>query len=279
MKPKPLKTLKVTFNILDQQREHTTSKQRNYLVDNVRKVIQSPAVQERLRKRELVGYFGHYLREHAGKMHLDEKVMVPTPGGGHILVDAVPACVCTAIDIDDDGNLTHVEEIADNLEGRKTLSLFESGIGGFSWACDGGVYRGNTLISDLAGFDYVRQPLFSSNRPYVLDSAAQDSEAERAQLVLDSMVDLGVDEGVATGALQAFYASSANEAEHYRTGLEGQMLINAEVMAELEETKALLDAAQGRDSRRSGLLADMAKARNAAETDQVDAFIKSYSQD
>ena len=46
------RTIRATFNVLDTGRTYT-GKQRDYILDNVKEVINSPAVRERLRLRQL----------------------------------------------------------------------------------------------------------------------------------------------------------------------------------------------------------------------------------
>ena len=80
------RTIRVTFNIFDTGRKYTGT-QRDYILNNVKSVINSPAVRERLRLRQLQGYFGHTMRELAGKLNLTAKNVLNLPNGqqiGHI---------------------------------------------------------------------------------------------------------------------------------------------------------------------------------------------------
>ncbi len=179
------RTITSTFNIFDTGR-HYTGKQRNYLLDNVKKVVNSGAVQERLKLRQLYGYAGHALRELSGKMALSAKEVIRTPSGQEMVVDATPACVTTGIKIDGDGNVTHTQEVLDNDEGKKIWALHQSKVGGFSWAAKGGVKGGHTILDDLFGFDYVPDPLFATNKGWVMDSEQAGNVASRQQ-ILDAL--------------------------------------------------------------------------------------------
>ena len=209
--PKPLKKITCTFNIFDTGRKHS-GKERGYMLDNVRSVIEAPTTQERLSMREMLGYVGHGFRELAKKMNVGEVDTAKLANGQSLLIKAIPACVCTDLKIDNEGNLTHTQEVIDNEEGRTLLGLHNSRVGGFSWASTGGRQGVNTLIDKLYGFDYVVNPLFSGNRGFVLDSADDFNE----QAILDSMQDVGVETMTAKNRLQEWYASVDMEARHYR---------------------------------------------------------------
>lgn len=213
---KPLEQITCTFNIFDTGRVHG-DKNRGYLLDNVKSAINSSFVQERLRMREMLGYVGHGYRELAKKLNVGEVDTARLPNGQSTVIKAIPACVCTDIRIDDEGNLTHTQEIIDNEEGKTLLGLHNSRIGGFSWAASPAgnlaTMGSNTLIDGIYGFDYVVNPLFSSNRGFVLDSA--DDEAGE-QAILDSLQAHGIEAMEARDRLSEWYASVNIEAQHYR---------------------------------------------------------------
>lgn len=234
----PTKTIECTFNILDNGRTYT-GQQRNYVLDNVRNTLSLPHVQERLANKGAFGYFGHGIRRIAG-MNPEEKTVVQTKNGGSMIVDAIPSNLCTAVDLDDQGNLTHVEEIMDNDEGKKALGLHNSKAGGFSWACNGGKKSSNTILNDFFGFDYVKNPLFTGNRGYVLDDASDEYQG-----LFDSLVQTGLSEQVATQTLLDFQADAIQEAEAYKEQLEaavyGAVVLDG-VQSELATTKQEVQA-------------------------------------
>lgn len=241
---KKLQEIKLRFNIFDTGREYT-GKQRGYILDNVKQVINSPIVQERLRLREAVGYVGHGLREMAGQLTLGEKCSVKMPNGQMMVVDAIPSNVMTDISIDDDGWIEHTQEVLDNAEGKKLLGLHNSKIGGFSWASAGGKINANTIISDLMGFDYVHNPLFSSNRGYVLDSAEGEmSDIFDREMVLDNLTAAGIENAdEANMVLDSFVASAVFEASQYREQLFASQQIIADQHEKHIEQSLLLDSA------------------------------------
>ncbi|SKA52918.1 hypothetical protein [Photobacterium toruni] len=235
-----LQKIELKFNIFDTGREYT-GQQRGYILANVKQVINSPLVQERLRLREMVGYVGHGLREMAGKLTLGEKVSVKMANGQMMVVDAIPSNVTIDMSIDDDGNLTHTQEVLNNNEGQKLLGLHNSKIGGFSWAAGGGKVGENTIISDLLGFDYVHNPLFSSNRGYVLDSADNDTYDREA--ILDNLTAAGVNTEQREMVLDTFTASAVFEAAQYREQLFASQQVIADQHEKQSELQLLLDSA------------------------------------
>ncbi|MFA0012135.1 hypothetical protein AB4391_02115 [Vibrio lentus] len=280
-----LQRITCTFNIFDTGRKYT-GKQRGYILNNVKSVLNSPEVQERLRLRELVGYVSHGLREMAGKLTLGETLPVQLPNGQMTVVNAIPANVTVELSIDDDGNLTHTQEVLDNDEGRKLLGLHNSRIGGFSWACGGGKLGGNTLINGFFGFDYVHNPLFAANRGYVLDSESGEEEFDR-QAILDNLSSAGVPDENREMVLDAFNASIAFESAQYK----GMLLDAQQVIADQDEKtqglQQLLDSAseetealKSEKTSREQFFKQLQERSHIAITDQVlDALVSADSEE
>lgn len=261
---KPLEKITCTFNIFDSGREYSGIK-RGYVLDNIKKAINSPFTQERIKLREAVGYVGHGLREMAGKLNLGEVDSINLGNGQRAMVKALPACVTTGLEVDDQGNITHTQEVLDNDEGRALLGLHRSKVGGFSWAAGGAKAGLNTLIDKIYGFDYVVNPNFAANRGYVLDSAEGDDITEQA--VLDSMISAGVDKDQAAERLNSWYASAVMESASHQSraaDLEAQVteltLKNQELEKQLSEAQQIItDSANDAAGQREQLLRDFAR--------------------
>lgn len=153
----------ISYNLKDTGRSHT-GQLRNWTDNQIRNIaaaINSPATQEKVRSRGMVGYYGHWPRKALG--------MQPQEGGivNGAKVEIFPAIVTISIRADGNGNVTHETEFIDNDVGREALSLYKSRIGGFSSALrefeNGGfAFYGN---------DYVADPNYLSNRGFdVFDS-------------------------------------------------------------------------------------------------------------
>lgn len=191
------KTSKITFNVNDLQRQHTGQKRR---YDNVglARLINSPTVQERITKGDLLGFYGHWPRKKFG--------MQPKEGGmdGGKPITLKPAIRTTFLEADNNGNLTHQTEFLDTQEGKDAYDLYQNKVGGFSAAMTT-VPKGVTEIPvSFYGFDYVLEPNFSGNRGYTLqfdsvpndpillerfDSIEDDSEVGELIHVFDSVED------------------------------------------------------------------------------------------
>lgn len=185
-KPQLLGQIEATFNPTDQSgREYTNTLMRNYVGDSIKKVILSGFTQEKLRLRELAGYLGHGMRILAGKNQLDP---VEQTADGVVIRPRV-SHVASKLEIDDNYNLNHCQDILDNDEGKEIMALHKGHIGGFSWVV--GWNKSTGIVQQLSGFDYVYDPRFTENRGYDL---AMDSNRSEIQTVFDSLESAGVSE-------------------------------------------------------------------------------------
>lgn len=163
------KTNKITFNVNDLQRQHTGQKR---CYDNVglSRLINSPQIQERVKKGDLLGYYGHWPRKKFG--------MQPQEGGmdGDKPITLKPAIRTTFLEADNKGNLTHQTEFLDTQEGKDAYDLYQNKVGGFSAAMTTAPKGVTELPVRFYGFDYVLEPNFSGNRGYTLafDSVLND---------------------------------------------------------------------------------------------------------
>lgn len=208
-----LEEIACTFNIFDNGRQFS-GQNRGYVLDNVSSVLKAPSSMERIKLREAVGYYSHGVRRIAG---IDpEETTVVTVGGKPMVINATPSNLTVNQSVDSDGNVSHVQQILDNDEGRKALGLHNSQVGGFSWACSPAPSAGaGTRVSKWYGYDYVRNPLFVRNRGHVLDSVV-----DQDQMILDSMLATGLEPEKAQKAVADMVQLAIMDAEHYRDQLE-----------------------------------------------------------
>lgn len=158
-----LKTPVISYNLKERGR-HFRGKNRHYDIPAIVRAINSPETQERIKNRDMLGFYGHWVRI---KFGLD-----PTEGGidkGRAIA-VEPAIVTTFLEAYPDGTVKHAAEFLDTDSGKVAQKLFESKTGGFSSAID---ERRPTFY----GFDYVLEPNYSTNRGYTLDSV-QDMTAD-----------------------------------------------------------------------------------------------------
>jgi hypothetical protein len=151
----------IRYNLKDRGRSHTGQK-RNFDIRKIADAINSPATQEVVASRGMLGYYGHAPRVRYG--------LAPVEGGfeqGKYKV-VQPAIVTTHLRADYDGNIEHRTEFLDTDDGQLAAKLWSNKVGGFSSAIDEGKPA-------FYGFDYVAQPNYLGNsfRNAVLDSAEQ----------------------------------------------------------------------------------------------------------
>lgn len=170
----------IKFNVKDRARRYR-GVDRNFDTVKLASIINGGDVQERVKCRDMQGYFGHWPRVRFG--------MNPTEGGildGKV-VALEPAIVSTYIKADPDGNIEHEAEFLDTSAGRLAEKLFLSKTGGFSSAIDAKKLGGQQVPFGFYGFDYVLEPNFSKNRGY---SAILDGVTDEQMLaVLDDVAD------------------------------------------------------------------------------------------
>lgn len=204
MSKSKLNKVTCTFNIFENGRDYS-GKERGYVLDNFSKIINAPDTQERLKLREMVGYVGHGIRELTNKLFPGETDVAKLDSGKEIVIKAIPACVCTELAIDDQGNVTHTQEILDNEEGKVLEGLHNSKVGGFSIAARGSESGINTFLNQISGFDYVINPNFANNRGYVLDSS--DEAQPNTTVIVDAIKAAGFNEDNAENRLQQWFDS------------------------------------------------------------------------
>lgn len=143
----------IRYNLRERGRKFR-GKERHFNIRAIAKGINSPETQERVKHRDMVGYYGHWPRVKFG--------LRPREGG--ITADGVvqavePAIVTTHLVAFDDGTIEHKTEFLQTAAGEIAARLFASKTGGFSSAID-------ESVSEFCGFDYVLEPNYSTNRGY-----------------------------------------------------------------------------------------------------------------
>lgn len=150
-----MQTKVITYNLKDRGRQYR-GKERNFNIRAICDAINGPACQERVKSRDMVGYYGHWPRIKFG--------MNPAEGGMDAgrpsLVE--PALVTTLLRAHPDGTIEHQAEFLGNDPGQVAAKLYSGRVGGFSSAID--QHR-----PEFFGFDYVLEPNYSTNRGYTLD--------------------------------------------------------------------------------------------------------------
>lgn len=151
-----LKTAIISYNLNDRGRQYR-GRDRHYDIAAIVRAINSPACQEKVHNRDMLGYYGHWPRVKFGLDPVEGALEKGRPA----IVE--PALVTTFLEADSDGTVRHQAEFLETDSGKIAQKLFESKTGGFSSAID---ERRPTFY----GFDYVLEPNYTTNRGYTLDS-------------------------------------------------------------------------------------------------------------
>lgn len=150
-----MQTKVITYNLKDRGRQYR-GKNRNFDISAICDAINGPACQERVKSRDMLGYYGHWPRIKFG--------MNPAEGGLEAgrpsLVE--PALVTTFLRAHPDGTIEHQAEFLNNDPGQVAAKLYAGRVGGFSSAI-------GQNPPEFFGFDYVLEPNYSTNRGYTLD--------------------------------------------------------------------------------------------------------------
>jgi hypothetical protein len=170
------KTGKITYNVHDRGRQFV-GKDRHFDLPALSALVNGNEVQERVKNRDLNGFYGHWIRARFGLTPPESIVF-----DGR-MVNIEPAFVTTHLSADSEGNITHEAEFLDTDAGAIAERLFSSKQGGFSSAIHAEPRFGKHMPTVFAGFDYVFEPNYTTNRGYVFDSAGFGSD----QLLFDAV--------------------------------------------------------------------------------------------
>lgn len=130
---------------------------RQYVLSAVKTMLESKETQEGLRLGELFGYYGHGRRQLTGKLEVPETSVIMVEGRP-VVIDNVPACRTVAISVDDNGIVTHTQEILNTEPGKIVAAMIESRAGGWSWATGGRESGKIAVTTSFHGVDYVTTP-------------------------------------------------------------------------------------------------------------------------
>lgn len=141
-------------------------------VDIIRRAINNPSARERMRLMEMYGYYE-----------------VRPTGEDH---ENPPAFRTISVKVDDDGTVTHVQELFGTETGDEVSNMQRSGVGGWSWAYTDGLGRPDFRV--FSGFDYKRYP--NINDRFGKTSALFEGAPEDDQRL--SMIKTGTGASVST---------------------------------------------------------------------------------
>lgn len=214
---------------------------RQYVLSAVKTMLESKETQEGLRLGELFGYYGHGRRQLTGKLEVPETSVIMVEGRP-VVIDNVPACRTVAISVDDNGIVTHTQEILNTEPGKIVAAMIESRAGGWSWATGGRESGKIAVTTSFHGVDYVTTPNYISlDHPA---SAGMFESADSKSLLAESPAA----HGYSDESVQAVIS-------HYGKMAELEMMVEAtERTAELETALLESGAATSKQWPRSQML-------------------------
>ena len=222
MTPKVLRTVEDSFNLFNSGRK-LQQNGRDYVIQSVQGMINSPETQEGLRLGEHYGYYGHQSRQNAKKLNIGETEIINIQGKP-IVVQNVPSNVTREISCDDNGIVTHTQEILGTPTGIIVNGMYDAA-GGWSWATGGSqnLLTKQAIARSFHGFDYVLQPNYISlNKTAMMTESVSNIES----MLLESIVAGGIDTDAAKDAINYL---TINEMNHSR-------------LAELEQHNMMLES-------------------------------------
>jgi hypothetical protein len=224
-----MKTAVIRYNLQDRGRKYRGT-ERNFDLKAIADAINSPATQEKVKNRDMLGFYGHWARIKFG--------MNPAEGG---IADGKaqslePAIVTTSLKADYQGNVEHVAEFLPTNAGQIAFKLWQGKTGGFSSAID-------ERKPEFYGFDYVLEPNYATNRGFTFDSAFEGAcEGGICKIGMNREdLDEAISEEQING-LNRLLDSVTNEREHLTLLVEVLQEENAALKAQIEASKkAALD--------------------------------------
>jgi len=169
-----METERIVYNLHERGRKYRGTA-RQFDAPAIAAVINSDACQERVRHRDMQGYYGHWPRLKFG-LNPQEGGLI---GGHPALVE--PALLTTYLKAHTDGRIEHQAEFLDTASGQVAAKLYHHRTGGFSSAID-------TSAPEFFGFDYVLEPNYATNRGWTIDSVTQMSASAIEAALVDEQL-------------------------------------------------------------------------------------------
>lgn len=213
------KTRLITYNLADRGRAHNGIDRSDLDIQSTVNRINAPDVQELVSSGDMFGYYGHELRARFGMNPPD--VWVNPQTGENIRIE--PALRTIELSADSDGNVTTRHEFLDTDSGKYSERLYANNAGGFSSAMVRRMNEAGKLeVTGFAGFDYVRQPNYNTNRgDGIFDSLFWLDEAE--EMTFDSMANVTPERAAIMAALET---AIIHQYDSVATAIHSDMMIN-----------------------------------------------------
>lgn len=228
-------TPRIKYNLKYRGREWT-GQERNYDIRKLCDSINSPATQERVSTRGMLGFYGHLPRIRAGRLEPPEGTYDKDK-----YYPVEPAFLTTLLRAGQDGSIEHCAEFLDTASGQIASKLFQSHVGGFSSAIDSGTHF-------FAGFDYVIEPNYIDNSYRGIQYDSIDA------IQYDDLMKAEVNE---------FLSGQLLLIQSIEKDREAQKIINKQLMDDIASLEKQLFIPQKENKRREQLINDIKSFHNA----------------
>ncbi len=152
-------TKAITYNLAERGRKHNGQDRNDVDIRSVINAINSEQVQELVQSGDLMGYYGHEIRQRFGMNPPDTWV---NPKGETVII--TPAIRTISLNADNNGNVTAKHEFLDTDSGNYALRLYKANTGGFSSVIPRTRKANLYHATGFAGYDYVLQPNYATNK-------------------------------------------------------------------------------------------------------------------
>lgn len=158
----------ITFNLNERGRQWTGQDRSNVDVKAWVDLINSPTTQEAVDLGDMVGYYGHQIRQLFGTIPPETALL----NGKEYRLN--PAIRVVELKAQPNGDVSHRIEFLETDAGEHAFRQYKAKVGGFSMAIDAKPNNGMYVPELIGGFDYVLQQNYVHNCGHgQFDSALQ----------------------------------------------------------------------------------------------------------
>lgn len=173
----------ITFNLNERGRQWTGQDRSNVDIKAWVDLINAPTTQESVRLGDMVGYYGHQIRQLFGTIPPETALL----NGKEYRLN--PAIRVVELKAEPNGEVSHRIEFLETDAGEHAYRQYKAKIGGFSMAIDASPVNGTYVPSLIGGFDYVLQQNYVHNCGHGQFDSALQVPAVR-EIVEQSLVEI-----------------------------------------------------------------------------------------
>lgn len=229
----------ITFNLNERGRQWTGQDRSNVDINAWVNLINSPTTQEAVRLGDMVGYYGHQIRQLFGTIPPETALL----NGKEYRLN--PAIRVIELKAEPNGDVTHRIEFLETDAGEHAFRQYKAKVGGFSMSIDAKPINGIYVPELIGGFDYVLQQNYVHNCGHgQFDSALQmPAVREIMEQSLVEILDSIASSNFAYHQMEDAAARQLNAIEIEQRFLEEQEKIARRKRLQDERQEQLIDSA------------------------------------